>query len=200
MTLESSPFRLRQCIEEAIDLFASQVRLKRLETVYLVAPEVPHHLIGDVMRLRQIFVNLIGNAIKFTAKGEIVINVECQSRDEKGAHLLFSVSDTGIGIPKEGIERLFQSFQQVDASTTRHYGGTGLGSGHQQAPGRLDGGHDVGRERAGRWLNFFLYRGVGGILPSGPGRHAARPHFAPVRARFLSWTITPRIVKFWRPN
>ena len=127
MTLESSPFRLRQCIEEAIDLFAAHIRLKHLEAVYLVAPEVPSHLIGDVMRLRQIFVNLIGNAIKFTAKGEIVINIECQSRDEKGVHLLFSVSDTGIGIAQEGIDRLFQSFQQVDASTTRHYGGTGLG-------------------------------------------------------------------------
>ncbi len=127
MNLENSPFRLRQCIEEAIDLFAAAIRIKRLEVVYLIAREVPPNLVGDVMRLRQIFVNLIGNAIKFTPQGEIVVNVECESRDDRGCHLRFSVKDTGIGISREGIERLFQSFQQVDTSTTRRYGGTGLG-------------------------------------------------------------------------
>ena len=127
MNLENSPFRLRQCIEEAIDLFAAAIRIKRLEVVYLIAREVPPNLVGDVMRLRQIFVNLIGNAIKFTPQGEIVVNVECESRDDRGCHLRFSVKDTGIGISAEGIERLFQSFQQVDTSTTRRYGGTGLG-------------------------------------------------------------------------
>ena len=127
MNLENSPFRLRQCIEEAIDLFAGAIRIKRLEVVYLIASEVPPNLIGDVMRLRQIFVNLIGNAIKFTPQGEIVVKVECASRDDRGCHLRFSVKDTGIGISREGIEKLFQSFQQVDTSTTRRYGGTGLG-------------------------------------------------------------------------
>jgi signal transduction histidine kinase/DNA-binding response OmpR family regulator/HPt (histidine-containing phosphotransfer) domain-containing protein len=127
MQLESRSFNLRHCVEEALDLFAAQIRVKRLEAVYLVAPDIPSHLTGDAMRLRQTLVNLIGNAIKFTAKGEIAINVECQSRDEEGYHLLFSVTDTGIGIPKEGIEKLFQPFQQVDTSTTRRYGGTGLG-------------------------------------------------------------------------
>ena len=127
MNLENSPFRLRQCIEEAIDLFASAIRIKRLEVVYLIASQVPPNLIGDVMRLRQIFVNLIGNAIKFTPQGEIVVKVECESRDDRGCHLRFSVKDTGIGISREGIEKLFQSFQQVDTSTTRRYGGTGLG-------------------------------------------------------------------------
>jgi signal transduction histidine kinase/DNA-binding response OmpR family regulator len=127
MNLENSPFRLRQCIEEAIDLFAGAIRIKRLEVVYMIASEVPPNLIGDVMRLRQIFVNLIGNAIKFTSQGEIVVKVECESRDDRGCHLRFSVKDTGIGISREGIEKLFQSFQQVDTSTTRRYGGTGLG-------------------------------------------------------------------------
>jgi signal transduction histidine kinase/CheY-like chemotaxis protein len=127
MNLENSPFHLRQCIEEAIDLFAAAIRIKRLEVVYLIAREVPPNLVGDMMRLRQIFVNLIGNAIKFTPQGEIVVKVECESRDDRGCHLRFSVKDTGIGISAEGIERLFQSFQQVDTSTTRRYGGTGLG-------------------------------------------------------------------------
>ena len=79
------------------------------------------------MRLRQILVNLIGNAIKFTSEGEIAINVENQGQEEKGYRLLFSVTDTGIGISEEGIEKLFKAFQQVDTSTTRRYGGTGLG-------------------------------------------------------------------------
>src|SRR5271165_6883189 len=125
--LESRPFNIRNCVEEALDLFAAQIRIKRLEAVYLVAPDVPSHLIGDRMRLRQILLNLIGNAIKFTSKGEIAVNVECKGQEEKGYHLLFSVIDTGIGITKVGIEKLFKAFQQVDTSTTRRYGGTGLG-------------------------------------------------------------------------
>jgi CheY-like chemotaxis protein/anti-sigma regulatory factor (Ser/Thr protein kinase) len=88
---------------------------------------VPSHLVGDSVRLRQILTNLLGNAIKFTERGDIIVNVECIGRNEKGVHLRFSVSDTGIGIPAEGIAKLFQSFQQVDSSTTRRYGGTGLG-------------------------------------------------------------------------
>jgi len=127
MNLERRPFNLRQCVEETIDLFAAQIREKRLEAVYLIAPEVPATLIGDSNRLRQILINLLGNAIKFTARGEITLKIQRENQDERGFHLLFSVSDTGIGIDKEGIEKLFQSFQQVDSSTTRRYGGTGLG-------------------------------------------------------------------------
>jgi signal transduction histidine kinase len=127
MKLETRPFNVRNCVEEALDLFAAEIRIKGLEAVYLVATEVPSHLIGDSMRLRQILVNLIGNAIKFTSKGEIAINVECKGQKEKTYELLFSVTDTGIGISTEGMEKLFKAFQQVDTSTTRRYGGTGLG-------------------------------------------------------------------------
>jgi signal transduction histidine kinase/CheY-like chemotaxis protein len=127
MELESRSFNVRNCVEEALDLFAAQIRIKGLEAVYLVAPDVPSNLIGDAMRLRQILVNLLGNAVKFTSQGEIAVNVECKRQDENGCHLQFSVTDTGIGISEEGIEKLFKSFQQVDTSTTRRYGGTGLG-------------------------------------------------------------------------
>jgi signal transduction histidine kinase/CheY-like chemotaxis protein len=127
MTLERRSFNIRDCVEDALDLFGSQIRIKRLEAVYLVAREVPSHLIGDPMRLRQILVNLIGNAIKFTAQGEITVNVECKGRREKVYDLLFSVTDTGIGISAEEIAKLFTAFQQGDTSTTRRYGGTGLG-------------------------------------------------------------------------
>jgi len=127
MQLENSPFRLEQCVEEALSLFGAQIRIKALEAIYLIASDVPGTLLGDGMRLRQILVNLIGNAIKFTAKGEIIIEVQVQSCDARGYQLLFSVADTGIGIPKESIDKLFRAFQQVDTSTTRRYGGTGLG-------------------------------------------------------------------------
>jgi signal transduction histidine kinase/CheY-like chemotaxis protein len=127
MELESRSFNVRHCVEEALDLFAAQIRIKRLEAVYLVAAEVPSYLIGDAMRLRQIIVNLIGNAIKFTAQGEIAVNVNCVGQTEEGYQLQFSVTDTGIGISQEGIDKLFKAFQQVDTSTTRRYGGTGLG-------------------------------------------------------------------------
>jgi len=127
LELESRSFNVRDCVEEALGLFAAEIRIKGLEAVSLVAPDVPFHLIGDAMRLRQILFNLIGNAIKFTSKGEIAVNVECKAQDEMGYRLEFSVTDTGIGISKEGINKIFKPFQQVDTSTTRRYGGTGLG-------------------------------------------------------------------------
>ena len=127
LRLESRPFHLGQCVEEALELFAAQFRAKKLEAVYLVAPEVPPNLQGDAMRLRQVLMNLIGNAIKFTAKGEITVNVECTRRDEHGCELLFSVRDTGVGMTAAERERLFQAFEQADSSTSRRYGGTGLG-------------------------------------------------------------------------
>ncbi len=127
LELEKRAFSVRQCVEEAFDIFATQLRAKKLEAIHLVTTEIPTKLVGDSTRLRQILVNLIGNAIKFTAKGEITVNVECQAKDEKGHHLLFSVSDTGIGIPQGAADKLFNAFQQVDSSTTRQFGGTGLG-------------------------------------------------------------------------
>ncbi len=127
MQLESRSFNLERCIEEAVDLFAAPIRIKGLEAAYLVSEDIPSHLVGDALRLRQILVNLIGNALKFTSKGDIAINVESQGHDEKGYHLVFAITDSGIGISKEGLEKLFKAFQQVDTSTTRRYGGTGLG-------------------------------------------------------------------------
>jgi signal transduction histidine kinase/DNA-binding response OmpR family regulator len=157
MELESRSFNVRNCVEEALDLFAAQIRIKRLEAVYLVAPDVPSHLIGDAMRLRQILVNLIGNAIKFTPKGEIAVHVECQGQEpEKGFHLLFSVTDTGIGISEEGIEKLFKAFQQVDTSTTRRYGGTGLGLVISQRLAEFMGGTIWVESVAGVGSTFFF--------------------------------------------
>ncbi len=132
MELEKHPFEIQECIESALDLVAQRASQKALDLAYLIAPDTPAAIISDSTRLRQILVNLLGNAVKFTEKGEIVVTaetveeqVEPNGRCQVIIH--FSVKDTGIGIPKERMNRLFQSFSQVDASTTRKYGGSGLG-------------------------------------------------------------------------
>jgi PAS domain S-box-containing protein len=130
LELEQEPFALVDCIEEALDLMAPSAASKGLELAYYLQDEVPARVIGDVTRLRQIIVNLIGNAVKFTHEGEVFVEVrrEPESPPIPGQITLhFTVRDTGIGIPEDKVERLFQPFSQVDASTTRNYGGTGLG-------------------------------------------------------------------------
>jgi signal transduction histidine kinase/DNA-binding response OmpR family regulator len=156
MNLENRAFNLQKCVEEALDIFGTQIRVKGLEGVFLIAPDVPHDLMGDTMRLRQVLVNLIGNAIKFTEKGEIIVNVDLQEKDEKGFHLLFSVTDTGIGIAPEGLEKLFRAFQQVDASTTRKYGGTGLGLAISKKLTELMGGRMWAESEPGLGSTFFF--------------------------------------------
>ncbi|GAC1339956.1 MAG: hypothetical protein NVSMB23_09590 [Myxococcales bacterium] len=131
--LEEQTFDLRTCVEEALDLFAADLPPKGLALLPFIDPEVPALLTGDATRLRQILANLVGNAIKFTAAGEVVVQVGLASdappAQAPGATVVLhcSVRDTGIGIPAARLDRLFKSFSQVDASTTRHYGGTGLG-------------------------------------------------------------------------
>jgi PAS domain S-box-containing protein len=132
MRLDPYPFNLNAVLEDLLDLFALQTNAKNLELVGAIAPEVPRNLCGDASRLRQILLNLVGNAIKFTDSGEVVIGVslvgELETRkDSEPIKVRFAVKDTGIGIPPEGQQKLFRSFSQVDASTTRQYGGTGLG-------------------------------------------------------------------------
>jgi PAS domain S-box-containing protein len=127
MELELLDFDLGTTVEEVADLLATPAYAKNLELATLIDPQVPGQLRGDVGRLRQILINLVGNAIKFTPVGEVVIQVSLQSEDDSQATLVFSVQDTGIGIPREAQSKLFQPFTQVDASTTRKYGGTGLG-------------------------------------------------------------------------
>lgn len=122
LDLERQPFDLRECVESAFDLVASHASDKGLELAYQSDPLAPEAVYGDVTRLRQILVNLLSNAVKFTESGEIVMEVK-----NENDLLHFLVKDTGIGIPADRMNRLFQSFSQVDSSTTRKYGGTGLG-------------------------------------------------------------------------
>ena len=126
MQLEQINFNLTTCVEEVLELLAPQAHKKGLEITALIDPNVPNDLLGDSGRLRQILTNLVGNAIKFTAQGEVVVRVEKDQADPT-SKILFSIIDTGIGIAREEQKRLFTPFSQVDASTTRRYGGTGLG-------------------------------------------------------------------------
>jgi two-component system sensor histidine kinase/response regulator len=125
LVLEAIDFNLRELIEEAVQIYALKTDEKGVELICRIAPQVPSYVRGDPARLRQVLLNLIGNAIKFTEEGEIVVRV-MQDPTDPGS-LLFSVTDTGIGIPAEKLGAIFDSFTQVDSSITRKYGGTGLG-------------------------------------------------------------------------
>lgn len=128
MELEARDFNLRDCIEEVMDVFGPKAAYLGLDLVYEIEYDVPSQVIGDGLRLRQVLLNLVSNAIKFTEKGEIFLGVALQeTSDDDNLVLAFTVRDTGIGIPPDKLERLFKAFSQVDSSTTRKYGGTGLG-------------------------------------------------------------------------
>jgi two-component system, sensor histidine kinase and response regulator len=125
--LEIIDFDLRAAVEDALGLLAEQVQSKRLELTAFIHPDVPTALRGDPGRLRQVLINLIGNAVKFTERGEVSVEIALDQRSPDGASVRFTIADTGIGISPEACTRLFQPFTQADGSTTRKYGGTGLG-------------------------------------------------------------------------
>ncbi|MBO6523724.1 MAG: response regulator [Balneolaceae bacterium] len=127
LELEESEFNLKEVIENVFDLTFSPNSKRDLELIYQLEENVPEYIVGDSTRLQQILINLTSNAIKFTEEGEILIKVRVSEKNSDQITLEFNVSDTGIGIPEDRMNRLFQSFTQVDASSTRKYGGTGLG-------------------------------------------------------------------------
>jgi signal transduction histidine kinase/DNA-binding response OmpR family regulator len=128
LELEQQAFNLRTCIEEAVDILAFKAAEKNIELAYIIHPDTPNNIVGDVTRLRQILVNLLSNSVKFTHQGEVVISVTARLLERKNEYeIQFALKDTGIGISSETVERLFQAFSQGDASITREYGGTGLG-------------------------------------------------------------------------
>ena len=127
LELETAPFDLYESVGNTMKTLGLRAHTKGLELACQIGREVPRHLDGDVVRLRQLLVNLVGNAIKFTEKGEVVLTVNVDSQQGDNAVLHFCVSDTGIGIPPDRQQDIFESFEQADRSTTRRYGGTGLG-------------------------------------------------------------------------
>jgi two-component system, sensor histidine kinase len=140
LDLESLPFCLHECLEDAADLLAPKAAEKGIELAVDVEPVLSSWVRGDPTRVRQIVVNLVSNAVKFTSVGEVVVKLREVPRSG-GSDLVISISDTGIGIPAEKLDRLFRSFSQVDSSTTRRYGGTGLGLSISRRLAEMMGGH-----------------------------------------------------------
>ncbi|MGK7921813.1 MAG: response regulator [Trichodesmium sp.] len=184
LELEDQPFNLRNCVEFALDLVASQAGAKGLELAYLIEQDTPEAIVGDVTRLRQILTNLLSNAVKFTASGEVIVsvsgkkwlsahselsqieNIQNQQTNKSGNTICtpvnnlyeieVAVKDTGIGIPDDRLERLFKPFSQIDASMTRNYGGTGLGLAISKRLSEAMGGNMSVRTEVGKGSTFYF--------------------------------------------
>ncbi|NJM08170.1 response regulator [Candidatus Gracilibacteria bacterium] len=188
LELEQQPFDVRDCIEAALELLAPQAAQKQLDLAYFIDASVPQTLISDVTRLRQILVNLLSNALKFTHSGEVVVTLSARNLSAEGEgplvisgsntpppsiyELHIAVRDTGIGIPADKIDRLFQAFSQVDASTTRQYGGTGLGLAISRRLCELMGGTMWVESNAGSGSTFHF------TLVGAAGKATPRPHLS----------------------
>ncbi|MGO4378225.1 response regulator [Pseudoduganella sp. RAF19] len=178
LALEKVPFDLNEMLEHLSSLTASKTDAKRVELVFRVDRGVPVRLVGDPLRLGQILINLTGNAVKFTERGEIVVAVEVVSREADTVSLRFSVSDTGIGMDEEQLARLFQSFSQADGSITRKYGGTGLGLSISRQLVELMGGaiRVTSTPGVGSRFSFTVKLGIGNADAPGVASPVAALH------------------------
>jgi PAS domain S-box-containing protein len=173
MDLENQAFELRRCIEEGLDLIAPRAAEKKLELACSLEEDLPRFVFGDVTRLRQILVNLLSNAVKFTDEGEVVVSVSGQPVEHDQYQFHFAVHDTGIGIPPDRIGQLFQSFSQVDTSTTRRFGGAGLGLAISKRLCELMGGtvwvESAGEPGQGSTFHFTI------LVQAAPDQHGLQP-------------------------
>jgi len=172
MGVDALPFDLVATCEGALDVLAVRADEHGLDLVLDIVPGVPRYLVGDAARIRQMLLNLVGNAVKFTPAGHVVLRVSCTARDADWADVRFSVTDTGIGIPEERHHRVFQEFSQADASTTRQYGGTGLGLAITRRLAELMGGSVGFDSAAGQGSTFWVTVRL--------GAQPARPDAAPL--------------------
>ncbi len=206
MVLENQPFDLRECVESALDLVAAKAVEQGLDIAYLMDEQSPTAIFGDVTRLRQILVNLLNNGVKFTNDGEVVVQVISEQVASGEYELHFSVRDTGIGIRVDQIDRLFQSFSQVDASTTRRYGGTGLGLAISKRLSELmggtmwvesppsappDGGDERGRGGPGSVFHFTIRVNAAPALPK-PYQRTSQPDLRDKRVLIVDDNATNR--------
>jgi signal transduction histidine kinase/ligand-binding sensor domain-containing protein/DNA-binding response OmpR family regulator len=179
MELDPNDFDLRQSIEEVLEVFSGKAAKSNIDLVYELGADLPEHIIGDDIRLRQVLLNLVGNSLKFTTKGEVYVGVREMNKQDNNQHkpndnrgqqadsrnkpdddqitLEFEVRDTGIGIPADKLHRLFKAFSQADSSTTRKYGGTGLGLVISEKLIRLMGGEIRVESAEGAGTSFFFY-------------------------------------------
>ena len=156
MDLDPVPFELRRSLGDVVHTMAFRAAEKNVELLMEVNSDLPEHLVGDAGRLRQVLINLIGNAVKFTERGEIVVRASLESEGEPGPTILFSVSDTGVGIPKDKQEAVFEAFTQADGSVTRKFGGTGLGLAICSRLVRMFGGRIWLESAPGRGSTFYF--------------------------------------------
>ncbi len=156
LDLENQPLDLRECIEDSLDLLASRASEKSLELIYRFNKGTPTAINGDVTRLRQILVNLVSNAVKFTEKGQVFIDVSAEQIAANRYSINFAVKDTGIGIPKDKMDKLFKPFSQVDSSTSRSYGGTGLGLVISKRLAEMMGGKMSVESEEGKGTTFYF--------------------------------------------
>ncbi|MCH7895452.1 MAG: response regulator [candidate division NC10 bacterium] len=154
--IEPIPFDLRVAVDEVVDLLAMRAEEKGLDLIVRYAPNAPRRVIGDPGRVRQVLTNLANNAIKFTREGHVLINVECEEQTESEVRFRLAVEDTGIGIPEDKLDHIFEKFTQADASTTRQYGGTGLGLAICKQLTGLMGGTVGATSRPGKGSTFWF--------------------------------------------
>jgi PAS domain S-box-containing protein len=179
MELEREPFEIRTCVEGSLDLVAPKAAEKGLDLAYRIDERTPPALIGDGVRVRQILVNMLSNAVKFTQQGEVVVQVSSAPVADGRHEVRFVVRDTGIGIPTERMDRLFKSFSQVDASTTRKYGGTGLGLAISKRLAEMMGGTMWVESREGFGSKFHFSIVAAAAPPTAlAGRAGERPSLA----------------------
>ncbi|MDQ3706242.1 MAG: response regulator [Chloroflexota bacterium] len=204
LDLEQQPFLLRECIESALDLVSTRAAEKGLDLAYLIDRDTPEAILGDATRLRQILVNLLGNGVKFTERGEVVLSLgvmeappaeAAQDRTANPLTLHFTVRDTGIGIPPDRLDRLFQSFSQVDASTTRRYGGTGLGLVISKRLSQLMGGTMWVESEPGVGTTFhFTIQAVAVPAPARPYLDEVQPLLQGRRLLVVDDNATNRLI------
>jgi hypothetical protein len=181
MDLEFIPFSLAETVAGAVRLLAASASQKGIELLCRVAPNVPAQVCGDPTRLRQILVNLVGNAVKFTSEGDICVEVVVEPSVSGARQLHVRVQDSGIGIPADKIDSIFQAFQQADSSTTRRFGGTGLGLAISAQLAALMGGRIWAESEVGRGSTFHV------VIPLHTILETAGAAVAPVTTAAEAW-------------
>ncbi len=175
LNLEQTDFDLEELVEHVADTLSTRAYEKGLELTTRIAPDVPPRLIGDTLRLRQVLINLVGNAIKFTEQGEVSVTVENEPGRNGDAYLRFDVRDTGIGITPENLGYIFESFTQADSSTTRKYGGSGLGLTIATRLVQLMGGRIWATSEPGKGSTFHFVARLGAAPAEGPAAADKQP-------------------------
>ncbi|ALL07620.1 hypothetical protein AQ505_20275 [Pedobacter sp. PACM 27299] len=205
MELASEDFNLRKCIEDVLDIFAIKSAELQLDLIYHIDEDIPSQIVGDQLRLRQVLINLVGNAMKFTEQGEVFVALSMGSVLQNGQfELKFAVRDTGIGIPADKLGNLFNSFTQVDSSTTRKYGGTGLGLAISEKLVKLMGGEiNVETELdQGSTFSFMMLTQTGTKLPLPSSNYMMTEHAGKkvmiVDDNATSLSILNKQLEYWK--